>query len=126
MDPVTIEFATVANPRSIKISWTPPYDNSELVTAYDIRIYGYPGLSTGSFTSRDYFATPECNGGSEPAFLSLHCYVPLSTLRREPFMLQPGQAITVIARASNLYGWGEYSEWNLYTPADPPRVQIPP
>lgn len=92
------------------------------MTAYDIRIYGYPGLSTGSFTIREYFVTPECDGGSEPAFTDLYCYVQLTTLRQEPFMLQPGQTISVIARASNLYGWGEFSEWNLYTPSDPPRV----
>lgn len=50
----------------------------------------------------------------------------VTTLREEPFALQPGQDVNVIARAKNVYGWGEYSQWNLYDPDLPIRIQIPP
>lgn len=70
MDPPTVEHVhqDPLHPASIKISWTSPDSNSDLVTAYEVMIYGYPGRNSDSFTAREYFTTPECDATTEPVF----------------------------------------------------------
>jgi hypothetical protein len=124
MDPVFIEYQyeNVDNSMTIKVIWTAPYDNSAPITGYEIMIYGYPGAATDTFVERDYSITEECDGLIDPVLSQLYCYVQVTTLRVEPFVLEFGENINVIARAKNIYGWGEYSQWNLYDSELPIRV----
>lgn len=128
MAPVFIEYQyeNIDHPRSIKVSWTAPYDNSDPITGYEIKIYGYPGAESGNFVERDYSTTAECDGESEPVLSQLYCFIDVTTLRAEPFVLTLGENINIIARAKNSYGWGEFSQWNLYDSELPIRIQLPP
>lgn len=56
----------------------------------------------------------------------MYCYVQVTSLRLEPFVLLLGDEVNVIARAKNAFGWSEYSQWNLETPQTPVRIQTPP
>ena len=108
MQSVTLEYDSV-EPQSIKISWVAPHDNSDEITGYEVRIYSYPGLTQGTFTERDYFTIAECDAEVEPVFSQMYCYVPVTSLRSEPYVLLLGEEINVIARAKNSFGWGDYS-----------------
>jgi hypothetical protein len=68
MDPPIVEHIhqDTLHPASIKISWTTPDSNSNFVSAYEVLIYGYPGRNTDTFTTREYFTTPECDASTEP------------------------------------------------------------
>lgn len=70
MQPVVMEYQyeNTDEPRTIKITWTAPYANSETITGYEIKIYGYPGTLTNTFTAREYFTTSECDGLTDPVF----------------------------------------------------------
>jgi hypothetical protein len=89
MQPVVIEYQydNVDHPRTIKVSWQAPYDNSSPITGYEVKIYGYPGALTDSFVERDYSTTAECDGSTDPILSQLYCYIQVTTLRGEPFVL---------------------------------------
>ncbi len=108
MAPVVLSYDQ-SQPGKIKIAWDAPYNNSDAITQYQIKIYGYPGLTNNTFVQRQYFETVECNATIDPVFSQRQCYVSMSTLRAEPFALQLGQHVHVIARAMNNFGWSEYS-----------------
>ena len=110
MDPVQIEYsqATV-----VKVSWTSPYSNSEMIQAYEILFR----TSAGEFKASDL-----CDGSLSTVVASLECFLPLTTLRSSPFNLEFDSLIVAKARAYNQFGWAEFNQQNV----EGARIQTEP
>jgi hypothetical protein len=50
-----------------------------------------------------------CDGSDLQIIANMYCDIPMTVLRAEPYKLTKGQLIIVVARAFNLYEWGQYS-----------------
>jgi len=102
---VTTSYDTGVDPTSVKITWLQPYSNSEPVIDYQV-VIRHKDLSTFSEESVN------CNGAVDPAKTSLYCFVPLTVLRSNPYLLEFNDLVVAKARARNAWGYGIYSESN--------------
>lgn len=90
----------------IRISWQEPEPNGEFITKYQIKVQTWD-LST--------FVEPiqYCDGSDPQTIANMYCDIPMTVLRADPYKLSKGQLIIVVARAFNLYEWGQFSQVNV-------------
>lgn len=92
-----------ANGQNILVTWEAPYDNSDLITAYEIVFRSsLDGL---------YSSVAECV--SEEPSLIVSCSIPITVFTEaSTFNLGYNDLVRVRARARNTNDWGDYSETN--------------
>lgn len=97
---------------SVRVSWVLPTENGSTVTAYEIKF-----LSSAAGVYHEI--TAECDGSAAATVSNLYCDILQTTLQASPFNLVAGDAIVVIARASNAVGWS-----TSYSPANAGSIYI--
>lgn len=95
--PVTTTISDV----NVVITWVAPYDNSEVITEYDLQIRKADNLTW----QNDLVHCPR-----KPTSPT-SCVVPMATLRAD-FGLTQGMLVVARVKASNIIGYGDYSEIN--------------
>ena len=55
----------------------------------------------------------DCDGSKPTVITNMYCDVPMTVLRAEPFSYRKGMLIRAIARAYNLFEWGQWSQPNV-------------
>lgn len=87
------------DPLSVKISWTAPNDNNEVIIEYEILIRKSGGTEYAE-------ETVTCDGVNAAIVSARQCFVPITTLRGSDYNLVYGDLVAVRARARNSLGFG--------------------
>jgi hypothetical protein len=95
MDKITISI--IASDVSVKLAWNYPQDNGDSVDEYIIEIRG---------KDAEFYTSLATCDGSNPVIVSTRfCYIPMNTLRNEPFNLLKGDKIVARGNSRNLKGF---------------------
>ena len=98
MNTLTTTYDSATDPFNIKIEWTKPDENSNVITGYEILIKAKDGTYIEDLV--------DCNADQEPVLTDLTCNIPLTTLRQSPYSLIYGDLVVAIGRAQNTKGFG--------------------
>lgn len=95
-------MTTTVDADNILIQWTAPADGGSPIFEYVVLIRQNEGL----YFSRD---TASCNGYTVEALQQHKCYVPISTLRGSPWLLEWGSHVFAKVQAKTLVGDSPWS-----------------
>lgn len=90
----------------VRIEFEEPEPNGESITKYQILIQKSDGVNYAEDLTH-------CDGSNAQVIANLYCDIPMTVFRAAPYNLAKGTLIKVIARAYNLYQWGQYSQVNV-------------
>lgn len=90
----------------VRITFSEPEANGEYISKYQIMVQKYDGVTFIEDTTH-------CDGSDSQVIANMYCDIPMTTLRAAPYSLTKGMLIKVIARAYNLYQWGQFSQVNV-------------
>ena len=97
MDKITISI--IASDVSVKLAWNYPQDNGDSVDEYIIEIRG---------KDAEFYTSLATCDGSNPVIVSTRfCYIPMNTLRNDPFNLLKGDKIVARGNSRNLKGFND-------------------
>ena len=88
----------------VRITFQPPADNGEDITAYQVLIE----------QSDDQFSehAADCDASTDPVLTNLYCDVPMNVLRGAPYNLVLGDLVRAKVKATNAVGDSDFSQEN--------------
>lgn len=92
---------TVQDETLVRIDWTPPYANSEPITAYRIIIQ----QANGVFSEQ----IEDCDGSDATNIANTYCDIPMTVLRAAPYSLVQKAIVIAKVSAKNVIGWSPIS-----------------
>jgi hypothetical protein len=90
--------------QKVRFSWIEPLANGEFITKYQIKFMRNDGLGNNYLEE-----LVNCDGSDIQVITNMYCDVPTTVFRAEPFAYRRGVLIRAIARAYNLFEWGQWS-----------------